>query len=122
MNSKDDYCDATTLFCSMLSDDLKKTLFLKSKSEVSKVCKQNANAAKNLLKKIEYVFNKCSDKDDRTRLAYSIKKIQEKIELLEVVYIPEFFFLVVEAMAFIGGVSQALEHCFFEELSDYNPA
>ncbi|MFA5870380.1 MAG: hypothetical protein WC842_00615 [Candidatus Paceibacterota bacterium] len=122
MSSKIGYSDAVALFTSMLSDALKKTLFLESKSEITKKCNQSASAAKNLLKKMEHVFSKCGDKDDRTRLTFSIKKIQEKIELLEMGYIPELFFLVIEAMAFIGGVSQAIEHHFTQELSDYEPA
>jgi len=121
MNSIE-YLDAVNLFGSMLITDLGKTLLGKKKKEATELCVQTVGVAQNLLKKMEHIFNKCGEKNMQTTLAHSIKQIQDKIDLLKDGYIPEFFILIVGAMAYIGGTSQVIEHHFIQELLDYEPA
>lgn len=117
-----EFIDAVARFGSMLSDGISKELIPKLRKEVQELCDRAVVAADTLLKKMEHVFNQCQDDHVRDTLAFSIGRIQEYKKVLEGTYIPELFVPVVGAMAYIGGVSQALEHHFDKELSDYEPA
>lgn len=117
-----EYLDSVMMFGTMLMDELGKTLLSKTREEVQQVCAQSATAAENLLGKMQHIFKKCEDERIRLTLDYSIKQIEEKIPLLKAKYMPEFFIPIVGAMAYIGAVSQTIEHNFIKELLDYEPA
>ncbi len=117
-----EYLDSVMMFSSMLVSELAKTLLSMTRGEVQQVCTQSATAAENLLGKMQHVFKKCDDDRMRVSLEYLIKQIQEKIILLKGTYVPEFFIPIIGAMAYIGGVSQTVEHLFIKELLDYKPA
>lgn len=115
---KNEYFDAMARIGRVLSSAFCDELIKKNKDEIKTECKKCSVAGEKILKKLEYLFNKSTDKDQQVFLAFEIKQIQKQIEILNSDYTPGLFISIVAAMSYIGATSQALSIVYMVELSE----